>query len=210
MSGGLLSVLFVMALGVWPMVIGDRKPRDQSEAVYNARQIGRALMEFENRYGALPNDSTRHDVKVRNPSSTIPLGSTSSNDYFRQLLAAGIEPTEAAFYANAPGTHRPDNVILGARALGKGECGFAYVLSQWPYECNPPIAMYPMVRGHLLFNHKVCKDQLGGKAVILLGDGSVMCYYVDESGHITRNGKDLFDPTQPFWGGKVPVVKWPE
>jgi hypothetical protein len=41
-------------------------------------------------------------------------------------------------------------------------------------------------------------------------DTSVITLPVDKSGHVYLNGKDLFDPSQPFWGGKVPDVKWPE
>jgi hypothetical protein len=49
-----------------------------------------------------------------------------------------------------------------------------------------------------------------GKAIILRTGPGSLTYPVDKSGHVKINGKDLFDPSQPFWNGKAPVVKWPE
>jgi hypothetical protein len=46
--------------------------------------------------------------------------------------------------------------------------------------------------------------------VIWFSDFRVQRLPVDKSGHVYLNGKDLFDPSQPFWGGKAPDVKWPE
>ena len=67
-----------------------------------------------------------------------------------------------------------------------------------------------MVPGKLLFDYKLCKKYYSGFAVSLRLDNSVTRYPVDKSGRVWIDGKDLFDPTQPFWNGKVPDVKWPE
>lgn len=67
-----------------------------------------------------------------------------------------------------------------------------------------------MVRGKLIFDHKLCKKRYGGKAIILRADQSVATLPVDKSGHVYIGGKDLFDPSQPIWNGRVPDVKWPE
>ena len=205
---GLLCVLCVIAIASSPLLIRSRHHGcDQTEAVSNARQIGLALMEFEAEYGSFPDDSTRQKVQERNPGNTIPMGTASSNDYFRQLIAAEISSTEVMFYAKTPGIHKPDNVMTGSRALEKGECGFAYVYGLTTAG-NPgrPLVMYPMVRGKLLFDPKI----YDGKMVMLRMDNSVTTLPVDKSGHVKMNGMDLFDPSLEFWGGKAPVVKWPE
>lgn len=204
---GLLSVLCVIAIASAPLFIRQRKCRGATEAVSNARQIGLALMEFESEYGSFPDDATRQLVQERNPGNTIPLGTASSNDYFRQLIAAEIAPTEMMFYARTPGTRKPDNVMTGSRALEKGECGFAYVYGlSSAGDPTRPLVLYPIVRGKLLFDRKL----LNGKMVVLRMDNSVTTLPINKSGRAIQNGKDLFDPSQPFWGGKAPVVKWPE
>lgn len=205
---GLLSVLCVIVLASAPCFIrGPHRHDDQTEAVCNARQIGLALMEFEAEYGSFPDDSTRQKVQERNPENTIPLGTSSSNDYFRQLIAAEMSTSEVMFYAKTPGTHKPDNVITGSRALEKGECGFAYVYGlSSAGDPNRPLAVFPMIPGKLLFDRKI----LDGKMVVLKMDNSVTSLHIDKSGRAIFKGKDLFDPSQPFWGGKAPVVKWPE
>lgn len=204
---GLLSVLCVIAIAMAPLFIRQRKCRGATEQVSNARQVGLALMEFEAEYGSFPDDSTRQLVQERNPGNTIPMGTASSNDYFRQLIAAGMSTSEVMFYTKTPGTHKPDNVMTGSRALEKGECGYAYVFGLSP-AANPgtPLVMYPMIRGKLLFDPKI----YDGKMVMLRMDNSVTTLPVDKSGHVKINGMDLFDPSLEFWGGKVPVVKWPE
>ena len=205
---GILSVLIVLVgIALSPTVFRSRKKTDITEAISNLRQVGLALMEFESEYGSFPDDSTQQLVQNRNPGNTIPLGTASSNDYFRQLIAAGIAPTEVMFYAKTPGSHKPDNIMTGNHALEKGECGFAYVFGLSPAgNPNRPLVLYPVVPGKSLFDPKI----YDGKIMILKMDNSVTSYPVDKSGHVKINGKDLFDPSQPFWNGKVPVVKWPE
>lgn len=203
---GSFSVLCLLLIAIAPFFICDGHRRfGQTEAISNARQIGLALMEFEAEYGSYPDDSTRQRVQEKNPENTIPMGTSSSNDYFRQLIAADIAPDEMPFYTRTPGLHKPDNVMSEGHALEKGECAYAYVvgLTSAP---TAPIVLFPMVRGKLLFDPKICD----GKMVMLRTDGSVTSYPIDKSGHVKINGKDLFDPSQPFWGGKDPVVKWPE
>lgn len=64
--------------------------------------------------------------------------------------------------------------------------------------------------GALVFDHELCAKHYDGNAVVLRADTTVTLLPVNESGHVHLNGKDLFDPTQPFWNGKAPDVKWPE
>lgn len=172
------------------------------------RQLGLALSEFEVAYGSFPSETTIQILKTEFAASTIPLGTTTANEYFRQLLVAEIVPSEICFDA-WPGP-RPDNIFDGIRALEKGECAFAYIKNVSPSNApETPVVVYPLLNGKLIFDYELCK-QWGERVPILRRDNSVITLPVDKSGHVYLNGKDLFDPAQPFWGGKVPDVKWPE
>jgi type II secretory pathway pseudopilin PulG len=212
-SLGVFSIVVLLLLALTaPLTIRAHKKADLTEAISNARQIGLALYEFEQAYGRFPDESTIPQVKEIDPANTSPLGKSSSNDFFRQLIAAEIVQSEFWFYSNASGSRKPDNVINGAKALEKRECAFAYVsgLTTAGNPAGTPIVLFPMVPGKLLFDYKLCKKHYNGSAVILRLDNSVTSYPVDKSGRVWIDGKDLFDPTQPFWNGKVPDVKWPE
>ena len=205
---GTLSVIFVGVLSL-PFWIHTDKSADLTEAISNCRQMGLALMEFEADYGSFPDDSTRQLVQERIPGNTIAMGTASSNDYFRQLIAAGISTSEMMFYAKTSGTHKPDNVTSGIAALAKGECAFAYVIGHsTKSDPKTPVVLFPLAKGKLLF--ETSNKHLHGKVVVMFADNSFTSYPLDKSGHVFINGKDLFDPSQPFWGGKAPVVKWPE
>jgi hypothetical protein len=161
-------------------------------------------------YGSFPNDETAKEVKAAT-FSTLPLGSKTSNDYFRQLIAAGMCQSEMPFYARMSHNNKPDNRMTGTEALKKGECAFAYIAGL-DAKGNParPIVVFPLEPGKRTFDKKLCDKYYDGKAVILRLDNSVTSVPVDTSGRGWMNGKDLFDPSQPFWGGKAPDVKWPE
>lgn len=206
--GGGFCFLFIEAeLRSWK----HRKYRNLAQAHSNVRQIGFALMEFEDEYGEYPGTATI--LKVPNdPFDPIPLGSKTSNDFFRQLLASKIAPAESMFHAWNPSiTRKPDNRYTGKLALEKGECAFAYVAGlSSPVSPNTPMVLFPLVPGKKLFDYRLCEDSYATKAVICFTDLHVERLPVDKSGHVYLNGKDLFDPSQPFWGGKAPDVKWPE
>lgn len=203
----IVGVLIVVSLVLAPSVIRMR-PRDrgQSEMVNNARQVGMALFEFEAEYGKLPDETTIAAVRSKTGSS-LPLGTKSSNDFFRQLMAGGIAQSEAMFYAKGRGTHKPDGLMDGSHALAKGECGFLYLLGLSakgsPYR---PIIVAPMIPGTDRFDPKPFE----GIAVLLNLDNSATSLPIDKNGHVIVAGKNLFDPTNLIWDGKPPVIVWPE
>lgn len=215
---GIVSMLGVLGVGLLLSLsrgLFHHRPHDRIESINNLRQVGLALFEFETTYGRFPNASTNAQLNKDYPSTTIPLGTTSSNDFFRQLFVAEIVASESMFYSRMPGSgtpRKPDNVFHGYMALEKGECGFAYIagMSTTSNPPDTPLALAPLVPGKLRFDYKHCKEFFDGKAVILRIDNSVQSLPVDKSGRVFINGKDLFDPSQPFWGGKAPDVKWPE
>src|SRR6478609_8289805 len=62
---GAVSIIIVLAGLTTPVTIRSRRRSDQTEAVSNARQIGLALLDFENEYGAYPDTSTISRVKEK-------------------------------------------------------------------------------------------------------------------------------------------------
>lgn len=129
----LLVVIAIIAtlagVGV-PMIINKQKEGAKSEAMANAKQIGLAMFTFDQDYGSYPSATTATDVDASNPGSGLSIASPSTaNDYFRQLIAAGIFTSEGNFYAKGAYTRKPDNVISGPDALKAGEVGFAYIMA---------------------------------------------------------------------------------
>lgn len=209
---GLFSILIVLLGLMAPLTIRSRTKSDQTEAVNNARQIGLVLFEFDTKYGKYPDASTILDVSKDAAMdlnlSKLSLGTKSSNDYFRQLLAGGFTQSESMFFANILGAKKPDNDIKGAEALKKGECGFAY-LAGLSSEGNPsrPLIVTPLIPGTDRFDPK----RFEGKAVILKADNSVTSITIDKDGHVMMLGKNLLDPTNQVWGkGDKFVIVWPE
>lgn len=179
----------------------------RAEAVSNAKQVGLALFTFREDYGSYPNKATSIEVRNNNPDTSATLGSTSSNDFFRQLFAAGTVDQEQLFFARTQNCRRPDNVLTGDKLLEKGEVGFAYVVSHAACkEKDFPLILTSLVKGRLLFDSKCFQ----GKAIILSADNACVVHSVDQDGHVWVNGKDFFDPSQPYWHGIPPKVVWPE
>lgn len=128
----LLVVIAIIAtlagVGV-PALMAKKKEGDRSEALMNSKQIGLALFGFDDEYGSYPSADTAKSLEENNPNSGMTFGSSSSNDYFRQLIAAGYVDQEKPFYARSPYTKKPDNNLSGSKALAEGECGFAYIMA---------------------------------------------------------------------------------
>ena len=188
------------------MVIRCPKKAPQTEAVSNARQIGLALFEFESEFGSMPDFSTPKSV-IKKTGTRLSLGNKSSNDFFRQVIAAEIVQSEHMFYAHVAGTRKPDNVFTGYKALEKGECGFTYFIGATD-SCDPnrPLVVIPMIPGTDRFDPKPFE----GKAVVLRADNSVTSLTIDKQGHAVFEGKNLMDPKHPVWQGKPPSIAWPD
>ncbi|HEX7261859.1 MAG TPA: hypothetical protein VF258_08600 [Luteolibacter sp.] len=162
------------------------------------------LCEFEAEYGKFPDATTIAAVRKKS-GSTLPLGTKSSNDFFRQLLAAGIAKTESIFYDKIKNVLKPDGVESGGDAIAKGECGYAY-LSGLSSKGNPsrPLVVTPLIPGTDRFD----PTRFDGKAVILKMDNSVSSHPIDKAGHVIIGGVNILDPTHPVWGSDKPVLVW--
>ena len=203
----IIAILVAVVYLTRPQYPSGRKNADQSQAVSNARQIGLALTEFQKEYGIRPDGSTIEMVRQKT-GTKLKLGTESSNDFFRQLLAVGIVNGESMFHAKITGARKPDNFLAGAKALEKGECAFTYFAGA-PNDCNPlrPVAITPAIVGTDRFDPKPFK----GKAILLRMDNSVTSLHIRESnGQVWIDGKNLMDPSHPIWDGHPPVIAWPE
>ncbi|WP_367871712.1 hypothetical protein [Luteolibacter sp. Populi] len=204
--GGISIGFCLLVIGV-PLVLRQRSNADMSEAMGNMRSVGMMLLEFDNEYGEFPNATTAADVK-KATATTLTLGTWSSNQLFRQLLAGGGGKSEKPFWAKtAISPRKPDDIFnTDATALAPGECGFAYIVGQNTFDLETPLLVAPLLPGKLAFDPKPFK----GMAVVLQIDNSVRSYPIDKHGRVILNGLNLFDPRQPFWKGKTPDIKWPE
>lgn len=203
---GVISIIGVLGLLCAPLVVRSHRNEGQTEVVSNARQIGLALFEFETEYGSYPDETTIGKVRL-NQVSDLELGTKSSNDFFRQLLASGIAGNEAIFYAKtfeSPKKNRNSGVN---KVLEKGEVGFSY-LSGLSAEGSPsrPLVVTPLIPGTDRFDAKM----FDGKAVILKMDNSVISANINKDGHVLINGRNVLDPGHPIWGGKPWKLVWPE
>lgn len=196
----------ILGLLLAPLMLRSRKAPDQTEGVNNARQIGLALDEFKTEYGKFPDATTIAEVR-RKTGTLLPLGTKSSNDFFRPLMASGIAQSEAMFYTKGQGTHKPDGRMDGSNALAKGECGYTYFMGALIGD-NPsrPLVVAPMIPGTDRFDPKPFK----GKAVVLKLDNSVASLPIDKDGHVILYGRNMMDPHHPIWDGHAPVIVWPD
>ncbi|MCP5547080.1 MAG: hypothetical protein H7A50_06880 [Akkermansiaceae bacterium] len=202
----MLSVLGVASL--YPLVVVKRQARSELEsAARNLRSLGLGMLDFASEYGSFPSDKTIAAVNANGPGHGMSLGTTTSNDYFRQLIASGLVQSECIFHAGF--TPRPDDVMIGSRTLEKGECSYAYVRNVAFLDPDTPLVVFPLVKGTLRFDTKLC-GKWGNKAAVLFVNNRAITLPVDSSGRVIYMGRDLFDPAQPFWHGTSPDVVWPE
>lgn len=180
-------------------------PGKAAMSMMNLRQVGLALFEFDAEYGAFPDKEAAEDVKDAT-GTALRLGSATSNEYFRQLIAS-VARTEKIFQFGAPAKPADERINGAGEALAKGECDFAYLPgSAAASDPGTPVVLGPLVPGKMKFD----PAPLAGKAVVLTVDGAVKTFPITKEGEVLMEGKSLFDPAQPFWKDRKPEVAWPE
>jgi len=213
----LVVIVIIAALAglTAPMVIRQRKKADQTEAVNNAKQIGLAMFEFENAYGSFPDgNATISQITAGNFTISSP---STSNDYFRQLMAAEISQSEAMFYAKAGYSKKPDNVYLpDGTALAAGEVGFGYIMNGTAAFSTAGNPSRPIVVAPLAFTTSVATDgkfdvdMYDAKAVVLRIDNSVQSLNVTRStqqASLGGNATLLTTGDSTVWGtGVTPKI----
>jgi hypothetical protein len=202
----LAMVIFILGWFVLASVAVRPRNHDSWERPFKSvRSLGLALFEFENEFGQPPGESTIEPVRSRGTS--LSFGVTTSNDFFRQLIAAGLVQDEKLFFIPAKGYPEPDNRRDGTHALEKGECGFSYMVGPSSSFGSPrPIIVTPLISGTNRFDPK----PFGGWAIVLWTDSRVVKLPINETGQVMHLGKHLLDPGNPIWEGRPPVIAWPE
>jgi len=193
-----LTIIIVLLLAglLSPLYLRSHMGAARVEAINNAKQVGLALLEFEQEFGKFPDESTVEAV-LAETGSDLDLSGHSSNALFRQLIAYGIQ-SEDIFYCKHPSVRTPDNIITPGEALKPGEVGFSYVAGL-DSDSNPglPLLAAPMRAGTTQFYH----DPFSGKAVVLRVDLSAKALSIRSSDHraVFGEGKTVFDPTSGLW-----------
>jgi hypothetical protein len=207
---GLMVAASLVLLG--PALVSSRggPGHELIRSTNNMRQIGLALMEFESEFGRMPSPATIELVRARYPVTEVPMGTRSSNDYFHQLFAAQIVVSRSFFYGYGVSDHKPGDWLENEPPLPPGSCGFAYIIHDAEaIPPNTPLLLYPLIRGQLAFDKKLCK-LWNNQVAVLYADSTVSIHKLDSKSRLIINGHDFFDPAQPHWNGGTFRVVWPE
>ena len=198
-----------------PMILRQQKAAARTEAISNAKQVGLALLEFDQEYGSFPDNDTAEEVAA-STGTDLNLSGDTSNDYFRQLIAYGIQ-SEDIFFTKTAYTRKPDNVINASNALEAGEVGFGYVMldatTAQNTSGNPgrPVLVTPLLDASTQWEFDA--DPYGDKAVILRLDNSAKALQVrDSDKNVTVGGGKTLQQTgdETVWGtNTTPTLKAP-
>ncbi len=185
-----------------PVSIAALKAK-QTSVVNKLRQLGLALFEFERDYDSFPNAETAKMVK-ENIGKEILLKTDTADDCFRQLVDTGFMNDDKILTMESPAADEPKQGEPAVDPRKKVAFAYSYGMSA---SGNPdrPLAFYPLLDGKTTFD----PTPLCGKAVILFVDQNVRSFPIEKDGRVLIRGKDMFDPEQPYWGGKKPAIKWP-
>lgn len=164
-----IAIIAALAAMATPVIMKQQKKAAATTAVSNAKQVFLLMVEFDQDFGAFPNDQTA-------AADTDLTGYTGkSNDYLGQFIAGGYTSSEEIFYAKAgsPTAGTPDNNIkTKSEILKAGECGFAYVVNlSTSNNTGLPLLCAPMAN-----ETKFKPDPYDGKCVVLRIDGAVKQY----------------------------------
>ncbi len=212
-----IAIIATLAGVATPVILNAQKKGAMAEAISNSKQIGIALFTFDQDYGSYPSDATATAVRDNNPATDLALGTTSSNDYFRQLIAAGAIDSEKPFYAKAPYTKKPDSAMVGVQALAAGEVGFAYIMATATEALSSSGNSGQPLLAAAVYNAATDgtfdPDIYDKKAVVFHIDNSatLQTVRVSDKKVSVGNGKTLLDNgTGTVWGtGITPAIKAP-
>jgi hypothetical protein len=194
------------ALLFLPPIMGDQNAANLGEASSHLRSLSLNLSAFDEEYGSFPDASTAVDVKD-STGTPLTLGDSSSNQLFRQLIATVCRGENIFWARTSRDSKKPDNIIdSDTTALAPGECSFSYVSGLSSADTGAPVIMTPLIPGTTRFDPK----PFGGKALVVFIGTSSTPLLIEPDGRVLVNGRDLFDPAQPYWRGIPPDLKWPE
>ncbi|TAE75462.1 MAG: type II secretion system protein [Verrucomicrobia bacterium] len=213
-----IAIIAALAGFALPTIMQKKKAADRAEAINNVRQIGIGLSDFDSEYGSFPDNNTAEDVKEATGTS-LSFGGTFSNDYFRQLIAAGGK-SEKIFWCKTPYTpKKPDDVISPGKALDAGEVGFGYVMaSQTDGQTSSgdpgrPLIVAPLYKAGT--NWEFDPEPYGDKAIIFRLDQSAQAETIrTDNKYVNIGGNGRFLQTvgdNTPWGSDInPILRAPQ
>jgi prepilin-type processing-associated H-X9-DG protein len=188
-----------------------KKVLERGEPIAVLKAIHQTLMDFDSDYGSLPSEKV---TEVSDDFQGVEhLDKESSNYHFGLLIACGHADAKFETLASLPFAAikvKADLLVTEGKILEAGECSLTYNRGlDTGRDRTSPLVLYPIVPGKKSFDATAA----GGKAYVLFVDGSVKVYDVAADGSVMVEGKSFFDPTQPYWGGKMnlcyPLLKDP-
>lgn len=215
----LVVIVIIAALAglTAPQLIRMRKKGDQVVAMNNGKSMVLAMNDFSSEYGGFPDKETAKQVS-ENTGSSLNLSGDTANDYFRQLLAAGVAKSEDPFYSKTPySTKKPDNQFKQpADALKAGEVGFGYIMNGLVAlgndDPNRIIACTPLLNATT--KGEFDPGPLDNKAALVYLDSSVKMVTIREDNKkvAVSGNKTLLDTgDNTLWGADIkPTLKAPK
>jgi hypothetical protein len=183
----------------------------------NGKSMVLALTDFSSEYGGFPDRETAKAV-TESTGSTLNLSGDTANDYFRQLIAAGVAKSEDPFFSKTPySTKKPDNQFKqSADALKAGEVGFGYIMNGLVAlgndDPNRIVAVTPLLAANTKGEFDI--GPLDGKAAMVYLDQSVKMLPIREDNKkvAVTGSKTLLDTGEnTMWGTDIkPVIKAPK
>lgn len=213
-----VSIIVALAGITASVAIPMMKKKDLITATSNGKQLYLGLKQFADEYNSYPDKNTAKEVADRR-GSKLNLNGDTSNDYFRQLIAAGFVKVEEPFYAKcAASKKKGDNNVTGTEAIKVGECGWGYIMNSNGggvalTDDNPSrvIAVSPLAKDSA--KGEFDASQFGDKAVLVKLDGSAETRDIREDKKVSMGGKHtLMDVgEETCWGTDIkPVIKVPK
>ncbi|MCH7226123.1 hypothetical protein [Haloferula sp. A504] len=201
-------VLAIVVMVSVPLITGQQKSANYTEALSNTRSLSCAFLEFDQEFGSFPTKETRS--LVMDATGTDPGPPTgSANDCFRQLIAYGIQSEDIFFATHPEGSSKPDNLTqpFATEALKPGEAGLSYV-----YGLNTSLdPEYPLLIAPMRTGSHLAHRTYGGKVVVRFIDSSTLPCTVNRHGEILLpDGTLLFDPARPIWQNRPIDIRHPE
>lgn len=177
--------------------------------------LGECLEDFKDEYGCYPDNETAMTIYQQFGNREWRLSGCFSNDYFRQLVAAGIAKGEDFAYLKTSYTpSMPDGVMTGNEALKAGEVGFGYILNGGKAigtdNSERIIAVTPLLNAQA--DGQFDQRPLGGKALVVYVGGNVKFVDIQNDNKIRLGHTvSLLDiGVGTIWGKEVrPVIRPP-
>jgi len=107
----LATMIILLAALATPAILKSIKEGRTMQAMSNGRNTYMLLMQFEYLMGSFPSDQTAAKLRPEHP--TLNLTGTSSNAYFRQLLASGVATRSGFFTRPAAEVAVPTTSLRG-------------------------------------------------------------------------------------------------